>query len=77
MQSGLCYMSFKFIFTLRAIIVIEKKNTLVFIVLTGKDKATISVSRKCRIAKLLQANSTSDFDGKIVYHEKKYLNMHH
>ena len=74
MQSGLCCVSFKFIFTLRAIIVVEKKNTLVFIVLTGKDKATISVSRKCRIAKI---NSASDFDGKIVYHKKKYLNTHH
>ena len=31
--------------------------------MTGKDKATISVSIKSRIAKLLQTKSASDFDG--------------
>ena len=32
-------------------------------ILTGNDKATISLSRKSRIVKLLHAKSASDFDG--------------
>ena len=45
-------------------------------VLTGKDKATISVTMRSKIVRLLHTKSASDFDGRKVHHEKEHLIMH-
>ena len=42
--------------------------------MTGKDKATISVTKKFRIAKLLHTNSASDFDGTNSYSQERIFN---
>ena len=43
-------------------------------VLTGKDKATIYVTTKSRIARLLHTKSASDFDGTKISAQERTFN---